>query len=488
MSRRREEHLLNLFNCKLYITCHSKQTNKMSSIHQWSTSIIYSQTLVEMMMQSHKQYESSQSLRYLIHSMQYASHLLLIVPELEIDWLISPSIILTGNFTTIIDSIRKDAELIVENAKRDGTQQFELDNNVMMVVKQVELYYELLQVLYIRCILMNLNKQSDTAQNIHSTFAPVYKKKQQYHLESALIALSGIQNDEYVPLVNNANLSSSSSSSSSSSLLIAEYSSMDQSLLVTVSVNNVQFEIPKLDTIMDNISYWSAIVTAQQWIYKRRDNNGRSENLVREFGSIRKAVQLARQCGYIHWILAMNYQEQKQYSAAIREYKEAIQYLPKGHIYLSTAYYRAAHYEMLDWNNDPSYLNVLTKESSTSKDEQQDELIAQEISKRMKPIRELYSKGEQAEEDNRYQVKKLQNTISHANHFLCTTDSTKALVKSKLDLRQNQSLAQVTPIICRACQRTMQSVKRCASCKSVYYCSPYCQKSDWPRHKMECKK
>jgi hypothetical protein len=44
---------------------------------------------------------------------------------------------------------------------------------------------------------------------------------------------------------------------------------------------------------------------------------------------------------------------------------------------------------------------------------------------------------------------------------------------------------------CRLCEQAMSeepaSAGRCAACKRVRYCGAPCQRSDWPRHKPECK-
>ncbi|KAG7447733.1 uncharacterized protein BT62DRAFT_891508, partial [Guyanagaster necrorhizus] len=37
------------------------------------------------------------------------------------------------------------------------------------------------------------------------------------------------------------------------------------------------------------------------------------------------------------------------------------------------------------------------------------------------------------------------------------------------------------------CGKT-EGLKRCAWCRAVSYCSALCQKSDWKRHKLVCKK
>jgi hypothetical protein len=41
---------------------------------------------------------------------------------------------------------------------------------------------------------------------------------------------------------------------------------------------------------------------------------------------------------------------------------------------------------------------------------------------------------------------------------------------------------------CAACSKDLTTSSRCSGCKSVYYCSPACQKSDWKKcHKQQCK-
>jgi ankyrin repeat protein len=41
---------------------------------------------------------------------------------------------------------------------------------------------------------------------------------------------------------------------------------------------------------------------------------------------------------------------------------------------------------------------------------------------------------------------------------------------------------------CAACKNSGLNFKVCSACKNVHYCSRDCQKSDWKRHKKECKK
>jgi splicing suppressor protein 51 len=42
---------------------------------------------------------------------------------------------------------------------------------------------------------------------------------------------------------------------------------------------------------------------------------------------------------------------------------------------------------------------------------------------------------------------------------------------------------------CATCKKTgteTPNLKRCAKCKTTYYCSPDCQKADWKSHKKQC--
>jgi len=39
---------------------------------------------------------------------------------------------------------------------------------------------------------------------------------------------------------------------------------------------------------------------------------------------------------------------------------------------------------------------------------------------------------------------------------------------------------------CKVCSNFNENMQLCSACKSVYYCSRECQKSDWKTHKTEC--
>jgi hypothetical protein len=41
---------------------------------------------------------------------------------------------------------------------------------------------------------------------------------------------------------------------------------------------------------------------------------------------------------------------------------------------------------------------------------------------------------------------------------------------------------------CGACKKVPQIPKRCSRCRSIVYCSVECQRSNWPQHKLLCKR
>ncbi len=53
-------------------------------------------------------------------------------------------------------------------------------------------------------------------------------------------------------------------------------------------------------------------------------------------------------------------------------------------------------------------------------------------------------------------------------------------------LLKNESGVKVSRI-CSVCDKKSQTCKKCA-CRSIYYCSTDCQKTDWNRHKTDCKR
>ena len=42
------------------------------------------------------------------------------------------------------------------------------------------------------------------------------------------------------------------------------------------------------------------------------------------------------------------------------------------------------------------------------------------------------------------------------------------------------------PKICVACQKEWRHMQKCGGCKTVYYCTRRCQRTDWKHHKDEC--
>ena len=64
---------------------------------------------------------------------------------------------------------------------------------------------------------------------------------------------------------------------------------------------------------------------------------------------------------------------------------------------------------------------------------------------------------------------------------LATKLEPKKLDNANLDDEENPHLR----VPCIKCNKN-STTKRCANCKSVYYCSRECQKKDWASHKRQC--
>ena len=64
-------------------------------------------------------------------------------------------------------------------------------------------------------------------------------------------------------------------------------------------------------------------------------------------------------------------------------------------------------------------------------------------------------------------------------HFKTFLAAIESLYRRRLDdCRKN-------PVTCASCSEL--ATHRCARCKTAQYCSPECQRANWPRHKTECK-
>ena len=40
--------------------------------------------------------------------------------------------------------------------------------------------------------------------------------------------------------------------------------------------------------------------------------------------------------------------------------------------------------------------------------------------------------------------------------------------------------------VCASCQKIPTNPKRCGRCKTIFYCSPECQRAHWTQHKIVC--
>ncbi|KAF7358791.1 MSS51-like protein, mitochondrial [Mycena sanguinolenta] len=59
-----------------------------------------------------------------------------------------------------------------------------------------------------------------------------------------------------------------------------------------------------------------------------------------------------------------------------------------------------------------------------------------------------------------------------------------------VDDSQCKEMAAISYTACQGClvKTNRKHLKRCAQCQSVWYCSPQCQRKDWPEHKKACGK
>ncbi|KAH9847812.1 hypothetical protein C2E23DRAFT_889598 [Lenzites betulinus] len=77
-------------------------------------------------------------------------------------------------------------------------------------------------------------------------------------------------------------------------------------------------------------------------------------------------------------------------------------------------------------------------------------------------------------------------------------DKTRSLARNRIQMDtwkvvddEDRRRKKLAGAICAFCGRPPQGEKKlltCAACKAQNYCSPTCQKGDWPRHKIQCKK
>jgi tetratricopeptide (TPR) repeat protein len=468
-----------------------KQKKKMSHIMNWSTLILHNQEILNMTMESFEQYNGSQERSHLIRTCQLLVYFAVTsLPELELERLIPDKLL--NSFEEMVSHLLKDFDTLMQNLRKEHSTEnnnnnkikncIELFEQVNISMDQLEVISDLVNVIFGKLILNHKNGA------IQTTLSKIYRKKIQAHLDHAIKNAKKI--NHYINVLNKSIIISDKIKSKELSI----YDSIERELLVVAKVNEKRFVLTDLSVFIDNKEYNVAILNVMKHIYSRRENNGKAMSLAKEYVSLRNALVDAPQNGYIHWLLARNYEEQKQYSAAGRTFMTAAELLPKGHFLLHSCYYRAAQNILVDWNNDPEYTEL---QIQIQQQQQRlginciDEHLAQQVSDRIKPIKQLYQKGEQAEEDNKYLIKRYLYTHPQMRTFLCSPDGAKSIVKEKIEMRQkigvSVPLSELKSTMCRNCQKQQKELKRCKSCQSVFYCGSNCQKEDWPRHKTECK-
>merc|ERR1712098_443921 len=68
---------------------------------------------------------------------------------------------------------------------------------------------------------------------------------------------------------------------------------------------------------------------------------------------------------------------------------------------------------------------------------------------------------------------------------LIASESELEFIKTHTLWGKNRAL--VSCANCRTSEKSEKQFQKCSRCRSVFYCSKACQKSDWPNHKQICK-
>ena len=77
--------------------------------------------------------------------------------------------------------------------------------------------------------------------------------------------------------------------------------------------------------------------------------------------------------------------------------------------------------------------------------------------------------------------------VKQADHDGVTPYSVGIKCERLLAVFHKHEGAKMPDKVCCKCGEKRRKLKRCTSCKVVYYCGKQCQQQDWPTHKTKCR-